>query len=41
VPVAVKPVKITQVVDEYSAEVSAADDTDCDYIGAKNIIFKE
>jgi hypothetical protein len=38
---AVKPVKITQVVDEYSAEVSAADDTDCDYIGAKNIIFKE
>jgi hypothetical protein len=38
---AVQPVQITQVIDEYSAEVSAADDTDCDYIGAKNIVFKE
>jgi hypothetical protein len=34
-------VKIDKVIDEYTAEVSAADDADCDYIGAKNIVFKE
>ena len=37
----VKPVEITNVVDEYNTEVSSADDVDCDYIGAKNIVFKE
>jgi hypothetical protein len=34
-------VLIENIVDEYSADVKEKDDTDCDYIGAKNVVYKE
>ncbi|MCM1140096.1 MAG: hypothetical protein NC453_16145 [Muribaculum sp.] len=36
----IQPVQIADVVDEYSAEISAEDES-CDYIGAKRLAYKE
>jgi hypothetical protein len=39
---ALAPIEIESVVDSYSCEVNAdSSDNSCDYIGAKNLVFKE
>lgn len=38
---AIAPVKIDTLVDSYSADMSTADDTSCDYIAMKRLAYKE
>lgn len=38
---ATPPVKIDNILDEFSGEISSSDDVACDYIGAKRLAYKE